>query len=266
MNLIEAHLTHLENSRYSRASIVERRRILETLPHPTDMGREAVQAWWQARQVRSDGEPRASASLSAEASHCREFWRWCRQQGHIDDHNPADWLPRVRQAKTKATYVSEGDLYRVMRAGDEVMHRMIALGALAGLRSAEIAAVTWDDVDRDNGVLWVRRGKGNKDRSVPLSGGLLAELGDPATGPIIGRTMKAQAVSAAIGRHMRKHDVDLTAHKLRARYATRFLAATGDAVATAEVLGHSDLTNVMRYAVASSDTMKRGAEATGRIG
>ena len=94
----------------------------------------------------------------------------------------------------------------------------------------------------------------------------LVELGEPGAGPIVGKAMTAKAVSAALGRYLRAHGSDFTAHKLRARYLTRFLAATGDAVAAAQVAGHSDLSSITRYAVASSDTMRRGAEAAGRIG
>ena len=64
----------------------------------------------------------------------------------------------------------------------------------------------------------------------------------------------------------RSKGVDFTAHKLRARYATRFLAATGDLKAAADALGHADLSSIGRYVVADSDTMRRGAEAAGRIG
>lgn len=265
MSAVEEHLVALTRDRYSQASITERRRILATLPDPLHMTRETTQLWWESRQLRHDGEPRAASSLSGEASHAREFWRWAMRQGLID-RNPADWLPRVRQKRTMAVVVPEGDLDRAMREAEPDMRRMLALAAMAGLRSAEIAAVRWSDIDRANGVLWVREGKGGKDRSVPLSGGLLAELGDPGEGPIVGRTMNAKAVSAAIGRYLRGKGCDYTAHKLRARYATRFLAATGDVVAAAEVLGHADLSSITRYAVASSDTMRRGAEAAGRIG
>jgi integrase/recombinase XerC len=137
---------------------------------------------------------------------------------------------------------------------------------MAGLRSAEIAAITWADIDPGTGVLWVREGKGAKGRSVPLSAGLLAALGDPGDGPIIGRVANAKAVSQSIARYMRSRGVDFTAHKLRARCATRFLAATGDLAAAATMLGHADLSSISRYVVASNDTMRRGAEAAGRIG
>ena len=259
------HLEHLRGVGYSLSTLTARAAVLATIPDLLGMDRAATQAWWATRQTRLDGQPRAKTSLSSEKAHAAEFWRWAMQQGLIE-RNPADWLGKIRTTHTMAVVVPEGDLHRVMADADPSMHRMIALAAMAGLRSAEIAVVRWSDIDRANGVLWVRAGKGGKDRSVPLSAGLLAELGDPGEGPVIGRVMSAKAVSTAIGRHLRARGSDFTAHKLRARYATRFLAATGDAIATAKVLGHADLSSVMRYAVASSDTMRRGAEAAGRIG
>lgn len=262
---IKAHLAAVERDRYSRSTLTARSRVLATLPDPLGMDRTATIAWWESRQIRPDGEPRAASSLSSEKAHASEFWRWAMREGLID-RNPADWLPKVRQAKTMAVVVPEGDLHRLLREAEPHTRRMVALAAMAGLRSAEIATVQWTDVDRDSGVLWVREGKGRKDRSVPLSAGLLAELGDPEDGPIIGKKMTAKAVSMALGRYLRSKGSDFTAHKLRARYLTRFLAATGDAVAAAQVAGHSDLSSITRYAVASSDTMRRGAEAAGRVG
>lgn len=264
---ITAHLDDLARSRYSRAALTARERVLRSIPgDPLTADREAVQAWWRTRQNRVDGEPRAASSLSQEASHLRAFGRWAMMQG-LAERNPADWLPKVRQKRPAPNPVTEAALYRAMSDAPPDMRRILALGAMAGLRSAEIAAVRWTDLDPGNGVLWVREGKGGKDRSVPLSAGLLAELGDPQpTGLIIGRTMTPKALSQAVARYMRSRGLDFTAHKLRARYATRFLSATGDLAAAAEALGHSDLSSIGRYVIASSDTMRRGAEAAGRIG
>ena len=263
---IQDHLDDLKRSRYSRAALNARERLLRSIPGDIlTADREAIQEWWKGRQERADGELRAASSLSQEASHLRSFGRWAMMQG-LSERNPADWIPKIRQKHAAPTPVPETGLWRAMHEAPEDMRRMSALGAMAGLRAAEIAAIQWSDLDQGNGVLWVREGKGGKDRSVPLSAGLLAELGHPGEGPIIGKRMTAKAVSQAIGRYLRSRDVDYTAHKLRARYATRFLAATGDLAAAAEALGHSDLSSIGRYVIASSDTMRRGAEAAGRIG
>ena len=263
---IADHLADLRRSRYSRSALDTRERVLRSLPAPVlDVTREQVQEWWRGRGTRADGQERAASSLSQDASHVRAFFRWAMQQG-LTERNAADWLPRVRQKRPAATPVPEGDLHRLVQNAPDDMRRAIALAAMAGLRSAEIAMIEWGDLDPGNGVLWVREGKGSKGRSVPLSAGLMAELGSGESGPIIGRTLTAKALSQWIGRYMRTRGVDYTAHKLRARYATRFLAATGDLKAAADALGHSDLSSISRYVVASSDTMRRGAEAAGRIG
>ena len=260
------HLADLRRSRYSAATLGARERTIRSIPgDPLTADREAIRAWWRSRQYRPDGTPRAASSLSQDASHLRAYGRWAMQQG-LSDRNPGDWLPRVRQSKPAPTPVPERDLHLLLDRAPLDMRRAIALAAMAGLRSAEIAAITWADLDPGNGVLWVRAGKGGKGRSVPLSAGLLGALGDPSEGPIVGRVMTPKALSLWIGRYMRAQGVDYSAHKLRARYATRFLAATGDLAAAAEALGHSDLSSIGRYVVASSDTMRRGAEAAGRIG
>lgn len=270
MQVIEDHLNGLAANRYSPATVRARRRVLASLPDPLTLDRDGIQAWWATMQTTRDGKPRAAASLAAAASHVRAFYRDLIQRGLVDGRNPADWLPTVRQSSRLADPMREGDLVTALREATPTMHRAIALGALAGLRSAEIAAVRWDDIDRTAGVLWVRQGKGAKDRSVPLSGGLLAELGDPGEGLIVtgptGAPMSAKAVSAAVGRYLRSLGIDSSAHKLRARYATRFLAATGDLASTARALGHASVLTTQRYVVASSDTMRAGAEACGRIG
>lgn len=263
---ITDHLADLTRSRYSTATLAARERLLRSIPtDPLTADRETIQAWWRTRQERADGEPRAASSLSQDASHLRAFGRWAMMQG-LTERNPADWIGKVRQKKHAPTPVPEAELHRAMQNAPDDVRRMIALGAMAGLRAAEIAAVTWADIDTGNGVLWVREGKGSKDRSVPLSAGLLGALGDPGEGRIIGRVMTGKAVSMALGRYLRSRGVDYTAHKLRARYLTRFVAATGDLAAAAEVAGHADLSSIGRYVVASSDTMRRGAEAAGRIG
>lgn len=265
-DVIEQHLQHLADSRYANATLYERERVLRSVPSDIlSIDRKATMDWWESRLTMEDGVPRTASSLSQEASHFRRFFRWAMQQDLIE-RNPADWLPDIRKSKPGVRPVPEGDLHRLMVDAPDNMRRMIALAAMAGLRSAEIGAAKWSDIDRDNGVLHIELSKGNKGRTVPLSAGLMSYLGESEEGYIAGKQMTGKAVSQAIGRYMRSKGVDFTAHKLRARYATRFLAATGDLKAAADALGHADLSSIGRYVVADSDTMRRGAEAAGRIG
>jgi len=189
-------LKDLARDRYSAATITARRRLLATISDPLTIDHQGIEEWWNSRQVTHTGERRTASSLIGEASHLRTFYRWAMQHDLIS-YNPADWLPKIRTTTTTATVIREPDLLKAIRNADPNMARMLVLGAMAGLRSAEIGAVTWGDIDPSLGVLHVRQGKGGKDRTVPLSGNLLAELGDPSEGLIIasstGRQMSAKA-------------------------------------------------------------------------
>jgi integrase/recombinase XerD len=46
---------------------------------------------------------------------------------------------------------------------------LLAVAFYAGLRRSELAALTWDDIDFENGLVTVRHGKGDKARTIPFA-------------------------------------------------------------------------------------------------
>ena len=100
---IQDHLDDLKRSRYSKAALNARERLLRSIPGDIlTADREAIQEWWKWRQERADGELRAASSLSQEASHLRSFGRWAMMQG-LSERNPADWIPKIRQKHAAPT-------------------------------------------------------------------------------------------------------------------------------------------------------------------
>ena len=269
-DLTALHLEASKRLRRTSSTLKEREMILRRLPcKPEELTREIFDPWWIGRQMKANGELKAARSVATDLSHLKTFYKWALAERHIASdpvaHAKAPFQPKSRPRPTR-----EPDLVQAIGKANPAMKAMLALGAMAGLRSSEIARIRWDDLDIQAGVMRVRHGKGNKDRSVPLSDDLLEALGASGSGLIVltstGKSMSPKAVSARIGRYLRSQGIDSTAHKLRARYATRFLAATGDLAATAEVLGHASVQTTTAYTIASSDTMRRGAAAAGRIG
>lgn len=128
-----------------------------------------------------------------------------------------------------------------------------------GLRVSEVAHLTINDIDSRSGVICVRQGKGKKDRYVPLSARLLAELRQywkryrPAHWLFPGRDM-TQAISrhgildaftkAKIKAKITKH---VSVHSLRHAYATHLLEAGTDLVIIKQLLGHSSISSTLRY-------------------
>ena len=122
-------------------------------------------------------------------------------------------------------------------------------------RVAEMAALRWECVDITRAEMTVVRGKGGKDRVVPLASALetaLLALGRRRSGPVLlarhGGGYTAREVSHAIGVHLRRHGVDATAHQLRHTFATAVYRATRDIHATAQLLGHASTATTAVYA------------------
>lgn len=86
---------------------------------------------------------------------------------------------KANERTKKALTPAEADkLIRQWHGDSDKEKRNRALAAvllLSGLRRAEAAALVWDDVDFEHGVLTIRHGKRDKAREVPLAGDFALE-------------------------------------------------------------------------------------------
>jgi site-specific recombinase XerD len=140
------------------------------------------------------------------------------------------------------------------------MDRVIVQTTYAcGLRASEVRAVRVADIDSSRMLLWVRRGKGQKDRGVPLSPVLLEALRGhwrqwrPTTWLFPGQSATGQrslgALQRVVQRAVRAAGLTKKAslHTLRHSYATHLLEAGVDVVTIQRLLGHRDLQTTARY-------------------
>ena len=128
-----------------------------------------------------------------------------------------------------------------------------------GLRASEVLALRVSDIDSSRMLLWVRRGKGNKDRGVPLSPALLEALRAhwqrlrPTTWLFPGQTPSGQRSLGALQRVIRRAVVaagftkKVSLHTLRHSYATHLLEGGVDLLTIQRLLGHRDLQTTARY-------------------
>ena len=133
----------------------------------------------------------------------------------------------------------------------------------SGLRVSELVDLSWDDLEPDQQVGWVRGGKGNKDRMITLSQRVinnLAELDDNTTYVFPGQNgqMTTRNVQQIVKRAAKKADIDkkVTPHTLRHSYATHLLEEGNDLRLIQELLGHSNLQTTEIYTHVSNDAKK----------
>jgi len=189
-------------------------------------------------------------------SSIRSFYEWAYKTGRMS-HNPALELPRIKTDSKNPRPVREEDylqVLKVLEVSDPRVRMMCILAGNLGLRRAEVAQVSIDDLTEDSeGLVLKVLGKGSKTRYIPISKKFAIDLRSFITTYGDGHW----AFPNGYGSHLSPHWVGTkvsrvlpegyTMHKLRHRAATQTYEETGDIVVTADLLGHSSTTVTQRY-------------------
>jgi site-specific recombinase XerD len=220
------------------------RRLACSVPDlgPWDLQLEELAGWLGS--LPCGPSPRRVARQSVRA-----FYRWAATTGRVAE-DPSRELPAIRAPHAAPRPAPEHAIVAAMGSATERERLMVELGAVVGLRRAEIAAVhTQDLVLYPDG--WVLRvlGKGGETRDMPLP----SELGDRLAALPPGWVFPSRDPSRHLSAHYVGHLMSRvlgsgwTAHTLRHRFATRAYSAERDIMAVRELMGHANVRTTQIY-------------------
>ena len=260
-----AWLQWMHTARTPSNTVARRRAVLGSIGNAGTATCEDVETWWASRADLS------AATRANDLACLRAFYRWCARYDLRGD-NPTRRLDPPRLHRGQPRPMSHDDLWRVLDWCDthalHDMRRAIALGAYAGLRVSEVAALTWSAIEWDGGRARARVvGKGNKPRVVDLSPALIDMLlPDSGANVVTGEsvTYDAARLQRRVNRLIRAAGVRGTFHSLRHRYGTMAYQASGDLVAVGAQMGHATIQTTAIYAAAASDAGAKLADAVAR--
>ena len=198
----------------------------------------------------------------------RSFYRYLRRQQLIAD-NPLTLLPSPKVPKPLPVWVSEGQMDHLIDDIDYGQdfdgvrdHLIIDLLYSTGMRRSEAAGLRDADIDFGARQLKVR-GKGNKERLIPLGHEILqllqqykdrrdAELGFKPLAfltDLEGKPLTPAKVTAIAHKYLDTVPklARRGAHVLRHSFATNMLAEGADLMAVKELLGHASLQSTEVY-------------------
>lgn len=179
-------------------------------------------------------------------------------------------IPYGKKPKRLRSVLAAKEVLRLIDAADTPRDRVfleVAYGC--GLRLSELIHLQVCDIDSARMVIHVRQGKGAKDRLVPLSRRLLADLraywrlyrpltwlfpGDNPAQPISAANMQRRLRQLVKRVGLTKH---CSMHTLRHSYATHLLEAGVDVFTVQMLLGHRHLETTTVYLHVSTQRLQQ---------
>jgi integrase len=152
-----------------------------------------------------------------------------------------EWI-KMREIKLPEVITLE-QFNEILKATRKPEHRVaFKLGFLCCLRISEVLKLLQEDIDKDRGFLFIRQGKGNKDRYVPIPKPILKDLN------IIPIKIKRRALQHSIEKTSEKAiSKRIHFHTLRHSGATYYLNSGMNLREVQQLLGHSRLDTTAIY-------------------
>ena len=279
-----------ESSRYALALLTEYLRRVHGVRCWRGVGSEHVAGF--LRHLRHErrsrrGEPLKPATVAHWLSAVRSFFAWQHRRGRLP-HDPAAYVEAPRLEFRLPRVPGEEDVARLIegidtRAAVGVRDRaLLEVLYATGIRRGEAHRLDLRDVDVRARRLAVRRGKGRRDRVVPLTdvaAGWLAEylraarpelawgLGAtngtpvPPTAPLwlarTGRRLSYEMVGQRVKLHASAVGVEAGAHTLRHCCATHLLRGGASIRHVQQLLGHASLDTTAIYTHLTVEDLRR---------
>ena len=211
----------------------------------------------------------------------RQFYRFLYGEGVRQD-DPTAALDSPRQDRPLPKYLSEGEVDGLLKAarerpGPEGVRLVLLLELLyaTGLRVSELVGLPLAAIARDRRILNVR-GKGDKERLVPLSDPARAALEAwlPVREGSLGRGKSSRWLFPSTGSsgHLTRHRfgqllkelaahagldyAKVSPHVLRHAFATHLLARGADLRTVQRLLGHADISTTQIYTHVLEERLK----------
>jgi integrase/recombinase XerC len=215
------------------------------------------------------------ATVQRRLAALKAFFRYQQTLNGLAD--PARRLRAGKREDRLPTVMQEADVNKLLADAENGTskaalrdHALFETLYACGLRVSELTGLNWRDIDEDAGVVLVRRGKGGKDRLVPIGEPALAALerwrkvqqpashDDPVFTNLRDQRLTTRSVQRMMSQRLKRAELNTSAtpHGLRHSFATHMLDHGADLRTIQDLLGHASLATTQRYTQVSIARLK----------
>jgi site-specific recombinase XerD len=210
-------------------------------------------------------------TITCQLQTIRLFFDYLADEERTAVENPVRRVS-IRLPKPLPRHLKDGQAEKFLAViKDSRDKAMFLLMLRCGLRVEEVAHLTVGAIDYRKRQVFVRYGKGAKDRVVYLSDDARAaleaylqrrsskakEMFLVQKGPLTGTPISVRGIQKRIERYGRKSGLPVSCHRLRHTFATQLLNADADLAAIQDLLGHEHIATTQRYCKAANLKVQR---------
>lgn len=209
----------------------------------------------------------------------KSFLKWCVGRGYLKE-NPIAVIEKPKLDKKLPKRITRQDAIRVLEYTFNMRYAyrfeayrnrgIFAVIIYAGLRAKEVLDLKVSDVDFENNLITVEKGKGGKGRVVPISSALKRYLEEYwkdrerldkdsiyfFTGLRGDGIFNYRGLSRVVEKVSKRTGIKFSCHRLRHTFATLMLEGGCDLFTLSKMLGHSDIKTTTIYLSASVSHMR----------
>ncbi len=244
-----------------------------SLDHPNQVTKPILERYqrylFHYRQERNN-RPLSATSQNHYLTSVKQYFKWLTQQNYLL-YNPASELVIIKQTPSLPVVLSIEEIQTLMQQPDTTTaggvrdRAILELFYSTGIRRSELCKLKLQDIALTRRTLYVRQGKGNKDRLVPIGEKalhwlqrylnearhqFLLDVDDPALFlNDYGRPFRDSKLGDKVKRFMRNAGIDVpgSCHLLRHAMATHMLDNGAELRFIQAMLGHANLSATQMY-------------------
>lgn len=227
---------------------------------------------------------RTMAHWSTNTFHCYHkslivFFRWCVLEKYMVS-NPVETIELPKIEKRIPTKLTKQDSLRILEVVDNfpysksfLRYRNYAIFAtfiFTGIRKNELLNLKYTDIDIENLSIFIRQGKGSKDRIIPMNYRLADALQKYVdarkkaykscpeffTSYTLDMGFTDSGLKRLVERISDVSGIKFSVHKLRHTFATLMLEGGCDIFSLSKMMGHSDIKTTTIYLAASVNHLR----------
>jgi site-specific recombinase XerD len=202
-------------------------------------------------------------TINSHLNRIRQFYRYLADQERVPVVNPVLRVPKLRVPKPLPKHLQERQAYEFLQLPKRPRDQAIFMLMIrCGLRVEEVANLELDVIEFRRRKIWVRAGKGGKDRIVYVSNdamkaliGYLKIRPDVETKRVFlvekgiykNEPISVRGIQKRMEYYAQKCDLKISCHQLRHTMATQMLNAGAELETIQDLLGHSSIRTTQRY-------------------